>query len=181
MSTFDTSLVFWLAIQMKLFSTIPMPMPSPGSHGGFSPVDDDPAIPVLVLPGSPVEPVEVSGSTPEVVPPVVVEGSFVVAVAVGSTVVLDVGEPVIVGSFVVVVIPTESDAEPVGVVVGVSPVPVIVDGASVALATVAPVDPWVPLALASVVPEESPQAADARTNTVQHPIHTRLCMRTILA
>jgi len=151
-----------------------MPIPSPGSHGGSSPVDDDsPGPPLLLLPGSPLVPV-VSGTTPEVVALVdPVAGSSVVVD--GSTVVLEVGALVIVGSFVVV-IPTVSDTEPVGVVVGVSlvPVPIVAD-ASVALASVTPVGPCVPVALASVAPPESPQPVN-RAATVLHPIHTRLCM-----
>jgi len=157
-------------------------MPSPGSHGGFSPVDDSSATPVL-LPGSPVE-LDVSGTTPEVVPPVVlVPGSPVsVAVADGSTVVVAVvGEPVVGGSFVVVS-PIESDTEPVGVVVvgGASlvPVPVIVEGPSVVLPGVPPVEPWVPLALASVPPVESPQPANPSPTThPTNPIDTQRFIR----
>jgi hypothetical protein len=155
-------------------------MPSPGSHGGFSPVDDASPTPVL-LPGSPLLPV-VSGTTPEVDPLVPVAGSPVSVAVVATVAVADgsvpvVMEPVIVGSFVVVM-PIESDTELVGVVVGVSLVPVIVDGVSVALPTVAPVEPCVPPALASVPAVESPHPARPYTTTQPpNPIDTQRFMQ----
>lgn len=152
---------------------MPMPMPSPGSHGGFSPVDDDVSPTPIVVPLLPVEPI-VSDTAPVEVPLVV---PVPVSVADGSAVVPVDGPPVTVGS-VVVVIPTESDAEPVPLVVGTSPEPVIVADVSVTLPTDAPVDPWVPDALASVPPAESPQpASPSETTHPTNPVNTRRFIR----
>jgi len=151
-------------------------MPSPGSQGGASPVDDDSPTPELLPVSGPLVLV-VSGTTPEVLPALVpVAVGSLVPVADGSTVVL-VG-PAVVGPSVVVC-PFDSELPLVGVVVDPSPVPVA--GESVALPTLAPVDPWVAPALTSVVPVASPQPANPRVQaTALHPIHTRLFMPPIL-